>query len=90
MFDVDQLKSVGIQERFDSLRETHFVFPDVLDFFFEVPFEFHCAEDTIVGRSGTRSTRADMASAAALDSFSFKRSASGLRQQALLGLGKQG
>ncbi len=74
MFDVDQLKAVGIQERFDSLRETHSVLPDVLNFFFEVPFEFHCAKDTIPGRSGTRSTGVDMDNVAGLDSFNDRSS----------------
>ena len=45
MFDVNQLKAIRIGKRFDGLRETHFVLPDVLDFFFEIPFKFHCVED---------------------------------------------
>lgn len=54
MFAVDHLNAIRIQKRFDGLRETHSVLPDVLDFFFEVPFEFHWAEDTTLGRHRTR------------------------------------
>ena len=46
MFAVDHLNAMRIQKRFDGLRETHSVLPDVLDFFFEIPFELHCAEHT--------------------------------------------
>lgn len=54
MFAVDHLNAMRIQKRFDGLRETHSVLPDVLDFFFEVPFEFHWAEHTTLGRHRTR------------------------------------
>lgn len=54
MFDVNQLKAVRIGKRFDGLRETHFVLPDVLDFFFEIPFEFHRVEHTTLDRHRTR------------------------------------
>jgi len=74
MFDIGQLKAVRVQERFDGLRETYSVLPDVLDFFFEVPFEFHRAEHTIRGRSGTRSTGTDMAKGAGLESFNVRSS----------------
>ena len=46
MLDVDELKAVWIGKRFNGFRETHFVLPDVLDFFFEIPFEFHRVEHT--------------------------------------------
>ena len=46
MFDVNQLKAIRIRKRFDGLCETHFVLPDVLNFFFEIPFEFHRVEHT--------------------------------------------
>ena len=54
MFDVDQLKAIRIRKRFDGLHETHSVLPDVLDFFIEVPFEFHRVEHTTSGRHRTR------------------------------------
>lgn len=54
MFDVNQLKAVRIGKRFDGLRETHFVLPDVLDFFFEIPFEFNRVEHTTLDRHRTR------------------------------------
>jgi hypothetical protein len=49
MFAVDYLDALRIQKRLDSLRETHSVLPDVLDFFFEIPFKFHRAEHTTLG-----------------------------------------
>ena len=48
MLAVDHLNAMRIQKRFDGLRETHSVLPDILDFFFKIPFEFHCAEHTTV------------------------------------------
>ena len=54
MFAVDHLNAMRIQKRFDGLRETHSVLPDVLNLFFEVPFEFHWAEHTTLGRYRTR------------------------------------
>jgi len=54
MFTVDQLKAIRIRKRFDSLRKIHSVLPDVLDFFFEVPFEFHRLEHTTSCRHRTR------------------------------------
>jgi hypothetical protein len=74
MFDIGQLKAVRVQKRFDGLRETYSVLLDVLDFFFDVPFEFHRAEHTIPGRSGTRSTRTEMAKGADLESFKVRSS----------------
>ncbi len=57
MFAVDYLDAMGIQKRLDGLRETHSVLPDVLDFFFEVPFKFHRAEHTTLGGHRTDSGR---------------------------------
>lgn len=54
VFRIDELKPVRIQKRFHGFRETEVVLPDVLDFFFEVPFELHCADYTIPSRSRTR------------------------------------
>jgi hypothetical protein len=54
MFAVDYLNAMRVQKRFDGLRETHSVLPDVLNFFLEVPFEFHWAEHTTLGRYCTR------------------------------------
>jgi len=53
VFAVNHLNAMRIQKRFDGLCETDSVLPDVLDFFFEVPFEFHWAEHTTLGRYPT-------------------------------------
>lgn len=46
MFEVSQLKSMWVKKRFDRLRETYSVLPDVLDIFCKVPLEFHRVDHT--------------------------------------------
>ena len=51
MFEVSQLKSLWVKKRFDCLRETDSVFPDVLNIFCKVPLEFHRVDHTTSVRS---------------------------------------
>jgi hypothetical protein len=89
MFDVDQLKAVGIQERFDGLCETYSVLPDVLDFFFRGPIRIPPGRGYHSGKIGCQiggGGHGKRCCFGRIQRSLFNHSAPGFRQQAFLGV----